>query len=118
MEFEMKSHVYIKVDEQGHITRCEGEYTLPSDLTDWILIEEGAPCDRLNLAQSHYFDGGLYTMDGIPRYRWDGSAAVLRTEEELEEDRANIPKLAPTQLDRVEAQVTYTAMVTDTLLEE
>lgn len=88
MEFEMpKSHVYIKVDVHGCITRCEGEYTLPSDLTDWILIEEGHPCDRLNLAQSHYFEGGLYTMDGVPRYKWDGSAAVLRTEEELEEDR-------------------------------
>ena len=37
MEFEMKSRVYIKVDEQGRITRCEGEYTLPSDL-DGALI--------------------------------------------------------------------------------
>ena len=118
MEFEMKSHVYIKVDDQGRIVRCEGEYTLPANLDGWILIEEGQPCDRLNLAQSHYFDGGLYTMDGIPQYRWDGSAAVLRTEEELGADRANIPEPAPTQLDRVEAQVTYTAMVTDTLLEE
>lgn len=90
MEFEMKSRVYIKVDEQGRIVRCEGEYTLPSDLTDWILIEEGSPCDRLNLAQSHYFDGGLYTMDGIPRYRWDGSAAVLRTDKELEAELRSI----------------------------
>lgn len=37
MEFEMKSHVYIRTDEQGRITRCEGEYTLPSDL-DGALI--------------------------------------------------------------------------------
>ena len=66
MEFEMpKSHVYIKVDEQGRITRCEGEYTLPSDLTDWILIEEGVPCDRLNLAKSHYLDPPLHTPDGL-----------------------------------------------------
>ena len=119
MDFEMpKSHVYIKTDEQNRIVRCEGEYSLPSDLSGWILIDEGAPCDKRNLAQSMYFDGGLYTMDGIPRYRWDGTQAVERTEEELEADRANIPELAPTQLDRVEAQVTYTAMVTDTLLEE
>ena len=118
MEFEMKSRVYIKVDEQGRIVRCEGEYTLPANLDGWTLIEEGTPCDRLNLAQSHYFDGGLYTMDGIPRYKWDSSAVVLRSDEELEADRANIPEPAPTQLDRVEAQVTYTAMVTDTLLEE
>ena len=98
MEFELKSRVYIKVDDQDRITRCEGEYTLPSDLTDWILIEESPPCDRLNLAQSHYFDGGLYTMDGIPRYRWDGKQAVERTEEELESDRkGREPVLTPAQ---------------------
>ena len=90
MEFEMKSHVYIKVDEQGRIVRCEGEYTLPSNLDGWILIEEGPPCDRLNLAQSHYFDGGLYTMDGIPRYEWTGEAAMLRSEDAIEQDRASV----------------------------
>lgn len=101
MEFEMKSHVYIKADDRNRIVRCEGEYTLPSDLTDWILIEEGQPCDRLNLAQSHYFDGGLYTMDGIPRYRWDGSTAVERTEEELEVDRAARPAPPPSTNERI-----------------
>ena len=30
----LHSHVYIKVDDQGRITRCEGEYTLPANLTD------------------------------------------------------------------------------------
>ena len=104
MEFEMKSHVYIKVDDQGRIVRCEGEYTLPSDLDGWILIEEGQPCDRLNLAQSHYFEGGLYTMDGIPRYKWDGSAAVLRTDEEMEADRAAITEPKPSKT--VEARLT------------
>ena len=119
MEFETpKSHVYIKSDDEGRIVRCEGQYTIPADLTGWILIEEGAPCDRLNLAQSHYFDGGLYTMDGIPRYRWDGSKAILRADEELKMDRAAIPEPPPSQLDRVDAQVTYTAIMTDTMLEE
>ena len=118
MEFEMqKSKVYIQTGAEGRILRCEGGYTTPADLTDWIEIDEGVG-DKYNLAQSHYFDGGLYTMDGIPRYRLDGTQAVLRTEEEMEAARANIPESAPTQLDRIEAQVTYTAMVTDTLLEE
>ena len=96
-----KSKVYIQTDTDGRILRCEGEYTLPSDLTDWILIEEGPPCDRLNLAQSHYFDGGLYTMDGIPRYKWDGTQAVERTEEELEADRAARPAPPPTTGERI-----------------
>lgn len=104
MDFEMpKSHVYIKTDEQNRIVRCEGEYSLPSDLSGWILIDEGAPCDKRNLAQSMYFDGGLYTMDGIPRYRWDGEKAVLRSEEELETDRASIPSPEPSTT--IEARV-------------
>ena len=97
MDFDMpKSHVYIKTDEQDRIVRCEGEYTLPSDLSGWLLIDEGEPCDKRNLAQSHYFPGGLYTMYGIPRYRWDGTQAVERTEEELEADRAARPAPPPT----------------------
>ena len=35
MEFKIpKSKVYIKVDDQGRIVRCEGEYTTPADLTE------------------------------------------------------------------------------------
>ena len=103
MEFKPKSKVYIQADEEGRILRCEGGYTTPSDLTGWIEIDEGTG-DKYNLCQSHYFDGGLYTMDGIPRYRWDGSAAVLRTEEELEADRAAIPDPKPSKT--VEARLT------------
>lgn len=87
MEFETpNSKVYIQTDAEGHIIRCEGGYTTPADLSGWLEIDEGNG-DRYNLCQSHYFDGGLYTMDGIPRYRWDGTQAVERTEEELEADR-------------------------------
>ena len=35
----------------------------------------------------------------------------------IEDDGQPEPELEPTQLDRVEAQATYTAMMTDTLLE-
>ena len=104
MEFETpKSKVYIQTDTDGRILRCEGGCTTPADLTDWTYIDEGTG-DRYNLCQSHYFPGGLYTMDGIHRYRWDGSAAVLRTEEELEADRAAIPEPKPSKT--VEARLT------------
>ena len=99
MDFCDKSKVYIQTDTDGRILRCEGGYTTPSDLTDWTEIDEGTG-DRYNLCQSHYFDGGLYTMDGIPRYRWDGTQAVLRTEEELEADRAARPAPPPTTDER------------------
>lgn len=101
-----KSKVYIKVDENSRILRCEGGYTMCNieNIDDWIFIDEGTG-DRYNLCQSHYFDGGLYTMDGIPRYKWDGEKAILRSDEEIEADRASLPKPAPTQLDRIESAV-------------
>ena len=117
MEFKMpKSRVYILLDEKERIVRIEGEYSLPSDLTGWVLIDEGYG-DRYSLAQSHYLDGGLYTMQGIPRYKYEDGACVLRSEEEIAADRDALPKPQPSQLDRVEAQATYTAMMTDTMME-
>ena len=115
--FEMpKSRVYILLDEKERIVRIEGEYSLPSDLTGWVQIDEGYG-DRFSLAQSHYLDGGLYTHQGVPRYKYDGGACVLRSEEEIAADRDALPKPQPSQLDRVEAQSTYTAMMTDTMME-
>lgn len=111
-----KSRVYILLDAQNRITRIEGEYSLPADLTGWVQIDEGYG-DKYSLAQSHYLDGGLYTMQGIPRYKYEDGACVLRSEEELAADRAALPKPQPSQLDRVEAQATYTAMMTDTMME-
>lgn len=101
-----KSKVYIKVDETNRILRCEGGYTMGNieNIDDWICIDEGVG-DRYNLCQSHYFDR-LYTEDGIPRYKWDGEKAILRSDAEIEADRASLPKPEPAQLDRIEAAVT------------
>ena len=86
MNNETKSKVYVKTDSQGRIVRCEGGYTTPADLTGWVQIDEGAG-DRYNLCQGNYFDGGLYTDDGIPRYKLVDGAAVERTPEEIDADR-------------------------------
>ena len=79
---EITSKVYVLTDDQNRIIRCEGGYTTPNDLTDWVQIDEGAG-DKYNLCQSHYFDGGLYTDDGIPRYKLTDGAPVLRSDEEI-----------------------------------
>lgn len=111
-----KSRVFILVDDNNRITRIEGEYTLPQDLTNWILIDEGYG-DRYNLAQSHYLDKGLATEDGIYQYKYVNETVTERTEQEIEADREAIP-VVPTQLEQLESQVFYTAVMTDTLLEE
>lgn len=112
----MKSKVYIQTDSYGRITSCEGGYTTPADLTGWTYIDTGNG-DKYNLCQSHYFDGGLYTMEGIPRYKYADGKCSLRSDAEIDAGRASIPAPPPSQLDSVEAQSTYTAMMTETLLE-
>ena len=84
------------VEEQGHY-EVIAEYPNGGKDVDWIVDVPGVEYQD---AYDEYED--------ILRY-------VLYTEEELqaiEEERNK-----PTQLDLIEAQVTYTAMMTDTLLE-
>lgn len=82
------SKVYIQTDTQGRILRCEGGYTIGNitDISEWIFIDEGSG-DRYNLCQNNYFDGGLYTEDGICRYVWSNNKYRLRTETEINADR-------------------------------
>lgn len=99
-----KSRVYVLLDAESRILRLEGEYSLPTDLTDWTLIEEGEPCDRLNLAQSHYLDKPLY--DGaVLRYKLVDGKITERTAEEIEADKAKLPKpVVPKTLSELEAE--------------
>ena len=83
---EIKSKVYVKTDKRDLIIRCEGGYTTPADLTGWTQIDEGVG-DRFNLCQSNYFFGGLYTQDGIPRYKLQDGKVLERMEDEIQADR-------------------------------
>ncbi|MGI5963679.1 MAG: hypothetical protein ACOX7N_08205 [Lawsonibacter sp.] len=76
------SKVYVKLNKKDSIIQCEGGYTTPSDLTGWVQIDEGVG-DKYNLCQSHYFEGGLYTQSGTPRYKLVNGKPELRTEKEI-----------------------------------
>ena len=85
-----KSRVYVLLDSESRVLRLEGEYSLPADLTGWTKIDEGYG-DRFSLAQSHYCAKPLY--DGaIPRYKLVDGKVVERTTEEIEADKAKLPK--------------------------
>ncbi len=93
----IKSKVYVLLDERNRVLRCEGGYSLSNidDVSEWTYIDEGTG-DRYNLCQSNYFDT-LYTDEGVPRYKYEGGACVLRSEEEIAEDVANLPPPAPAE---------------------
>lgn len=60
--------------------------------------------------QFRLFPGGqenppLYTMDGIPLYKWDGQSVQPRTNEEIEADRAALPKPPLSEVDKLKLQL-------------
>ena len=100
---------YITTDARGRITSGWSDGPHPDrDITDAICInEQGGYQFRL-------FPGGeenppLYTMDGVPLYRWDGESAVPRTAEEIEADRAAMPEPPPTAQEQLRADVDFLA---------
>lgn len=98
-----KSRVYVQTDETGRVLRLEGEYSLPADLAGWVKIDEGFG-DKFSLAQSHYLDKPLY--DGaVPRYKLVAEKVVARTPEEIEADKAALPKPEPTAEDDTNAMI-------------
>ena len=85
-----KSRVYVLLDSESRVLRLEGEYSLPADLTGWTKIDEGYG-DKFSLAQSHYLEKPLY--DGaVLRYKLVDGKVVERTAEEIEADKAILPK--------------------------
>ena len=77
--------VYVRTDGQGRILETNSSAFL-TDTTGWTAIDEGLG-DKYHHAQGNYFDGGLYTNDGIPRYALAAGAPVLRSDEEIDADR-------------------------------
>lgn len=130
MDEEFYNRHYIATRQDGAIIDGWSDGPHPErDTSDAICINEQGGYQLRLLVTFFYDEHGdpfhqlteenppIYDMDGIPLYKWTGSEVVPRTPEELEADRAAIPAPPPTALERVEAQVTYTAMMTDTLLE-
>ena len=105
---EYKSKVYVLIDDKKCITKCDGGYTPPSDLSGWILIDEGIG-DKYNLCQSHYFDKPIYTVDCVPRYKLVDGKAVERTSEEIEADKPKPQKPQPT-VEQLQEQLTQTQL--------
>ena len=58
----------------------------------------------------------IYTMDGIPLYKWDGSYILPRTDEEIEADRAAIPAPPPSAQEQLRADVDFIAAMTGVML--
>lgn len=115
MEFNYPYIVYVKPNSDGYITAVNSSAFL-IDTTGWVEIDSGFG-DKYHHAQRNYFPKPILTEDGAYCYAYDSGIIRALREEELSTQILPIER-TPTLLDRIEAQITYTAMMTDTLLEE
>ena len=112
---EEKYTVYVRTDEAGRIVEINSSAFL-ADTTGWMAIDEGYG-DKYHHAQNNYFPLPMFGADGCANYKLADGTPALRTEAEKAAESSAQPAPEPTPLDRVEAQVAYTAMMTDTMLE-
>lgn len=109
-ETDFSSKVYVLTDERGVITRCEGGYTTPEDLTGWTEIDHGFG-DKYNLCQSHYFPGGIFGPYNTYRYKLVDGAPVERTDDEQKADYVE-PEYIPTEEEKLRADVDFLSVMT------
>ncbi len=100
---------YIAIDAQGRITSgwSDGPQR-DRDTTGAVCINEAGGY-QFRLHPGGEENPPLYTEDGIPLYRWEGEQIVRRSEEEVQADRAALPAPAPSEQERLRADVDFLA---------
>lgn len=107
--------VYVSLQD-GYITSINSEIFLSEkEIQTMTEIDKGQG-DKYAHAQSQYLEKGLVDERGRYNYKLVEGKVV----EVVEEEKPTIkePEQQATAQDRIEAQVMYTALMTDTLLEE
>lgn len=107
--------VYVSLQD-GYITSINSEIFLSQEEIQTMKEIDQGQGDRYAHAQSQYLEKGLVDEHGRYNYKYVEGKVI----EVAEGDKPTIeePEQQATAQDRIEAQVMYTAMMTDTLLEE
>lgn len=108
--------VYINKDSENNITSINSEIFLSQEEMSTMTEIDKGKGDKYAHAQGLYLEKGLVDEHGRYNYKYVEGKVV----EVAEEEKPTIkePEQQATTLDKLEAQVMYTAMMTDTLLQE
>lgn len=107
--------VYVSL-QNGYITSINSEIFLTQEeISTMTEIDQGQG-DKYVHAQSQYLEKGLIDELGRYNYKYIDGAVVEVSEDE--KPTIKEPEQQATAQDKIEAQVMYTALMTDTLLEE
>nr|DAE47261.1 MAG TPA: hypothetical protein [Caudoviricetes sp.] len=107
--------VYVSIQD-GYVTSINSEIFLSEEKMSTMTEIDQGQGDKYAHAQSQYLEKGLVDEQGRYNYKYVEGKVV----EVTEADKPTIekPEQQATAQDKIEAQVMYTAMMTDTLLEE
>lgn len=107
--------VYVSLQD-GYITSINSEIFLSQEEIQAMTEIDKGRGDKYAHAQGLYLEKGLVDEHGRYNYKFVEGKVV----EVAEEEKPTIkePEQQATAQDKIEAQVMYTAMMTDTLLEE
>lgn len=108
--------VYINKDLENNITSINSEIFLSEEEMSTMEEIDKGKGDRYAHAQSQYLEKGL--VDELGRYNYKYVEGKLIEVAEADKPTIEEPKPVPTEQDKIEAQVMYTALMTDTLLEK
>lgn len=94
---------FIETDASGNIIRGWSDAFALATENAICINEQGGY--QFRLLPEGEENPGLFTMDGIPLYKWDGQQVIARDEVEIEADRAAMPKppIMPTTEERLAA---------------
>ena len=113
MENEYK--VYVSLQD-GYITSINSEIFLSQEEIQTMTEIDRGEGDKYAHAQGQYLEKEL--VDKYGRYNYKYVEGKVIEVAEAEKPTIKEPEQQATAQDRIEAQVMYTAMMTDTLLEE
>lgn len=94
---------YIEIDKSSNIIKGWSEAFAPATENAICINEQGGY--QFRLWPNDEENPNMFTMDGIPLYKWDGEQVVARSEAEIEADREAIPTppTVPTYEERLAA---------------
>ena len=107
--------VYINKDSENNITSINSEIFLSEEEMSTMTEIDKGKGDKYAHAQGLYLEKGLVDEHGRYNYKFvEGKVIEVA---EAEKPTIKEPEQQATAQDKIEAQVMYTAMMTDTLLE-
>ena len=98
---------YIVTDESGRVTDgwSSGEKPGIGPVQGCVLLTDAG--------EEHFPFAPLKTEDGIPRYKYENETVVLRTDQEIDDDRPKPVDPEPSEMEKLRADVDYILVMED-----